>query len=104
MRRFDDYRKVQEYLQAECIPFPCPYLRALPEDVTIIEGKTFLYKKGDLLCNQTPGSLGTICSDHRCHVTGPIIKNEKGKLEIACGWSNHKLEITVTNFELKKDK
>lgn len=104
MREFTDYQKVRQYLQAESIPFPCPHLRALPEDVIIHEGETFSYKKGDLLCTQKPGHIGSDVTSHRCGVTGSIKLNEKGKLEIMCDWMRNKLEIIVENFELKKDK
>ncbi|MCF7910633.1 hypothetical protein K9L16_03100 [Candidatus Pacearchaeota archaeon] len=86
-----DFEEYLEKLSQEGLPFECPYLKVLQEDVSF-KGNTCCshdYKIGDMLCTKsTEKGRNSALHDHYCNPVsgifgGPKIKKE-GTLEKNC--------------------
>ncbi|MCX6814951.1 MAG: hypothetical protein NTY20_04870 [Candidatus Aenigmarchaeota archaeon] len=89
--QYSERRKSPEFtgylsgLSRENNLFDCPYLRVLPEDVTIQrhqrEGPPKRFKKRDLMCTKKADY-----SSDRCGGLDRPRLNEDGNLELYCDW------------------
>ena len=106
VKEFGDYIKFREYLRGlkGAKPFNCPNFAVLPEDVCSYEGDVERrYEKGALICSETPGIIGPVRRNHRCHLNeAEIILNKSGYLETKCGWNSSKFKLKITDFEYSR--
>ena len=89
--QYDERRKCPEFIEylsglnRENNPFDCPYLRVLPEDVTIqrdkMEGPPKRFKERDLMCAKK-----AYYTSDRCGGLDRPRLSEGGNLELYCNW------------------
>ncbi|MBI4983190.1 hypothetical protein HZC32_00915 [Candidatus Woesearchaeota archaeon] len=113
MKKFEELTELRGYIEKLNIrkPFPCPYLRVLPEELGYeyweknygelsSEKSCKVYPEGELIC------LPQILENHRCVIrTGEIKINELGELEVKayCGWNGSKFKLRLDDFEPKQN-